>query len=397
MNISKINSVSFGKHYTNVDIGASSIKGSMKICAVDEDGKVIKKERTTVFDDGEKRSENKFEENVAKKIALFEEKYSDEIEERDPENEAQLTVCYPGAKGKNGFTLSNFFYDDEKTKRFFRPISPDNIDSYLKTMGINISQTRHANDMAGAGGCLLSKLESDYPEALKEGDEIMFFYPGGGLGTGAFVVDDDNIKIKPMEIQHIRNMKTYNPNISLEDEAGAAGLRRNYLAGVREYITEDVKFDFGEDTKVVTSYEDATKYVAEQHLPKSVHDVASYKAIEKYMYSMAQIIAARGCESRLNTVVITGPIANGVREAYNSNIYNFSKDEIQDYTGDKFTRRLKAMVDECQTPIGKKLLNPEDLNVIFMQTSDNTEGAQILQRGKEVGSPVAWYNIKKEN
>ncbi len=46
------------------------------------------------------------------------------------------------------------------------------------------------------------------------------------------------------------------------------------------------------------------------------------------------------------------------------------------------------------TTVGLSLLgNPDDLNIIFLKIKDNTEGAQLLQKGKEVGEPTAWYNI----
>ena len=79
-------SIPFKAHYINVDVGASTINGSLKLCAIDENDNIIAKERTTVFDEGESRSEDKFEHNLAKKIAVFEflnkEKWSiDEIHE----------------------------------------------------------------------------------------------------------------------------------------------------------------------------------------------------------------------------------------------------------------------------------------------------------------------------
>ena len=65
-------SIPFKAHYINVDVGASTINGSLKLCAIDENDNIIAKERTTVFDERESRSEDKFEQNLAKKIAFFE-------------------------------------------------------------------------------------------------------------------------------------------------------------------------------------------------------------------------------------------------------------------------------------------------------------------------------------
>ena len=73
MKINTINSnIKFASHYTNVDIGASSILGSFKIAIVDDKGNLIAKNYgSTVFAENEERSEDKFERNVAKKIADF--------------------------------------------------------------------------------------------------------------------------------------------------------------------------------------------------------------------------------------------------------------------------------------------------------------------------------------
>lgn len=267
---------------------------------------IIAKERTTVFDDGESRSEDKFKKNLAKKIAFFEYLNKDKIEEADPKGEMQLTVCYPGAKVKRddytGFTLSNFFYDNTRRHRFERPINPVNIDTYLKHMGINVTQSRHANDMAGAGACLLKQLKDNHPELLQKGEEMIYMYPGGGLGTGIIMVDNDNIKIKPTEIQHIA--KNHTEKDSLETEVRAFSLRN------------------------------------------SVNQNPEFEEIKK------------------------GP------------------------NDDKFSAHLKKKIQEHMTPVGLSLLgNTDDLNIIFLKIKDNTEGAQLLQKGKEVGEPTAWYNI----
>lgn len=383
-------SVPFKAHYINVDVGASTINGSLKLCAIDENDNIIAKERTTVFDEGESRSEDKFEQNLAKKIAFFEYLNKEKIEEADPQGEMQLTVCYPGAKVKRddytGFTLSNFFYDNTRRHRFERPINPVNIDTYLKHMGINVTQSRHANDMAGAGACLLKQLKDNHPELLQKGEEMIYMYPGGGLGTGIIMVDDDNIKIKPTEIQHIA--KNHTEKDSLETEVRAFSLRKNYADGLDLGIDERAKL--GENTMVVDNYE-VTKSIL-PYITEEEHNKASKYAIDKYMDSFAQLIATRVCESKLRTVIITGPIANSLKNSVNKN------PEFEDIekgsNDDKFSAHLKKKIQEHMTPVGLSLLgNPDDLNIVFLKIKDNTEGAQLLQKGKEVGEPTAWYNI----
>ena len=79
MKINSVSGVNFKAHYTNVDIGASSINGSLKIRTVDESGKTIAAERTTVFLPSDKRSEDSFERNVARKVADHQIRYNEEI------------------------------------------------------------------------------------------------------------------------------------------------------------------------------------------------------------------------------------------------------------------------------------------------------------------------------
>ena len=392
MNINTISpqAVSFKAHYINVDVGASTINGSLKLCAIDENDNIIAKERTTVFEEGESRNEDKFEHNLAKKIATFEWLNKDKISKVDPDNEVQLTVCYPGAKVKtdkySGFMLSNFFYDNTRRRRFERPINGELIDSYLKHMGINITQSRHANDMAGAGACLLKQLKDQHPEVLNKGEELIYMYPGGGLGTGIIMVDDDNIKIKPTEIQHIP--KNHTEKDSLETEVRAFSLRKNYADALD--LEESERAKIGENTMVVDNYQ-VTKSIL-PYITEEEHNKASKSAIDKYMDSFAQLIATRVCESKLRNVIITGPIANSLRNSVNANPEFEDIDKTQ--KDDKFSAHLKKKIKAGMTPVGQSLLgNPDDLNIIFLKIKDNTEGAQLLQKGKEVGTPTAWYNI----
>lgn len=392
MNVNNISShsIPFKAHYINVDVGASTINGSLKLCAIDENDNIIAKERTTVFDEGESRSEDKFEHNLAKKIAIFQYLNKDKINEADPSNETQLTVCYPGAKVKtptySGFMLSNFFYDNTRRHRFERPINGNLVDSYLKQMGVNVTQSRHANDMAGAGACLLKQLKEQHPEVLKKGEELIYMYPGGGLGTGIIMVDDDNIKIKPTEIQHIPKLNTEKD--SVENDVRAFSLRKHYADALD--LDEAERAKVGENTMVVDNYNETKSILP--YITEDEHNKASKAAIDKYMDSFAQLIGTRVCESKLRNVVITGPIANSIRNSVNSNP-EFKEIEKSE-KDDKFAAYLKKKIQASMTPVGLSLLgNPDDLNIIFLKIKDNTEGAQLLQKGTEVGDPTAWYNI----
>lgn len=393
----KINSISpkinFKAHYTNVDIGASSVLGSLKMSIVDEKGNLVAKNYTsTVFNEGEARSEEGFEQNVAKKIAEFEKANAQKIKEVDKDNETKLTICYPGPKLRSDnnealFFLSNFAYDANRQQKFKNPINATRIDSYLKQAGIDVIQSRHVNDMAGAGACLLSKIKEECPEILEEGEEILFMYPGGGLGTGMIIVDKGNIKVKPTEIQH--SIKNWTIKDAIEENVKAKKLRDNFADELG--LSSAERALIGENTKVVDNFKELHSilpYISEEDFQE-----ASKETILNYMDSLAQVIATKVCDSKLNTVIITGPIANGLRKSMNKNP-RFRKYTTENEP-DNFKATLKRKVTKNLTKVGNEniLKDPDRLNIIFLTIPNNTEAAHILQKGDEVGNPTAWYNI----
>ena len=301
-----------------------------------------------------------------------------------------LTICYPGPKvaGKNaGFMLSNFYYDNDRKERFKRPISPQNIDRSIMGNGLNVAQTRHANDMAGAGACLLSKIKQKHPEILKEGNEIVYLYPGGGLGSGVISVDKDNIKVKPTEIQHIK--KHGNENLSLEQSVGAHAIVSNFVDALN--LKEDVRDKFASNVKAVCSYEEANRI---HPISEPNYEISSAIAIDSYMNSLAELIATQVCALKAHDVVLTGPIAHGIRDSYNKTPGFSTWATNSDKTDDKFTQALRAKVHDSLTTVGKAILGESDnLNIYFINLVDNTDGAQILQKCDEVGEPTAWYNM----
>ena len=394
MKINNINSgIKFAAHYTNVDIGASTILGSLKMAIVDEKGNIVAKNyRSTVFDENEERSEDKFERNVARKIAEFEKVNSDKIKEVDKENKTKLTICYPGPKLKSEknedlFFLSNFAYDANRHKKFKRPINASLIDSYLKDANVDVAQSRHVNDMAGAGACLLSRIKEKCPHILKEGEEILFMYPGGGLGTGMIIVDKGNIKVKPTEIQH--TIKNWTMNEAIEENVKAKKLRENFFDELE--LNDAERALIKENTKVVDNYEELHSILP--YIPLDAFLEASKSAILKYMDSLAQVISTKVCDSKLNTVIITGPIANGLRKSLKQN------PRFRNYTNEKepdnFRATLKRKITKNLTKVGNEniLKDPNRINIIFLDIPNNTEAAHILHQGEEVGNPTAWYNI----
>ena len=391
MRINNINPVSFKAHYVNVDIGASSILGSMKIRTLDDKGNLIDYYKTTVFDEGVNRSEQKFEQSVANKVADSEQRNADKIAKADPDNEMYLTVCYPGPKitedGKDGFRLPNFYFDDNRTHRFERAIKPDNIDKYLAAQGVNLVQSRHANDMAGAGACILDKLEKEHPELLKEGEDILFLYPGGGLGCGILSVDKNDIKIKPMEMGHIQ--KNGAKGKTLESDVGVPGLMNNFAT--RLELNSAERKIIGNDARTVREYDTLSKYLP--YINPLTFALASRTAVTEFMDSLAELVAIQVCASKTNSVVLTGNVANGTREVVNKKDYFKAKPEYQADGADKFTAIFREMVDKKLNPVGQAIVGDKTgLTVTFVDLKDNTEGAEVLQQCEEVGKPVKWYN-----
>ena len=397
MQVNSIKPVSFKAHYVNVDIGASSINGSMKIRTLDDKGNQIDYYKTTVFDEGQRRSEQKMEQSIANKVAASEYRNEGRILKADPDNEVYLTVCYPGAKvseeGQDGFRLSNFFYDDQRQNRFHRTIRPDNIDKYLAAQGVNIVQTRHVNDMAGAGACILDKVQKEAPELLKEGEEILFLYPGGGLGSGFITVDKNDIKIKPSEMQHAR--RSDDSGQSLEADVGVPGFIGNFADTLG--MTDAERKIIGNDARVPREFDVLDEYLPGRYTPAE-HRYGSMIAINKFVDSLAEIIAMQICTNKLKSVVITGNVANGVKDVINKDEENNitpSVDEFRQDGADKFTGYMRSRVCRKLTAVGNLLLpNPNELVIKCVEIKDNTEGAQVLQKCDEVGKPAKWYNMQ---
>lgn len=392
MKINAVSPISFKAHYVNVDIGASSTSGSMKIRTLDDKGNLIDYKRTTVFNQTEQRNEHSFEENVARKVIATEEANKDKIAKADPDNEMYLTICYPGPKvnenGKDGFRLSNFFYDDARTRRFEKPITSDNIDSYIAAKGINLVQSRHANDMAGAGACILNKLQTEHPDMLTEGNEIVFLYPGGGLGSGIISVDKNDIKIKPSEVQHARQATAELK--ALEADVGVHGFIKNFADALD--LSKEERKSISGNAMAVTKYSEFSRIIPDYS--KEQHDTASKMAIDAFMDSLAEITAIEICALKTKSFILTGNVANGNREAVNNNPEFVAKEEYMTDGCDKFTAIFREKVASNLTPVGKIILgNPNDLDVRFITIKDNTEGAEILQKCDEVGKPAKWYNM----
>ena len=391
MNVSPISSqvskpVSF-KHYLNVDIGASTLKGSCKIKAIDErNGRTLAEGKTTIFDEDSQRSEESFVDCLAERIADFESQHSDKL--RDG---VKLTVCYPGplvstAEGSAVY-LTNFYHDDKKQNSFANPIVTEDVDTALKNNGVKLVRSRHVNDMAGGGACLLNKLleNEKYYKYLKNGEQIVYMYPGGGLGTGVIDVDKNEFRIRPTEMQHIKR----NGDKTFEMSACASALSRNFedAMGLPEGSV-------GEKTMLVTQYDAFNEEFP--NISKRRHDEASKDATLKLMDSLGDLIAVKVCEAKAHTVILTGKIMGGVRDSVNNNPL-FDEYKTNNDKSTKFNNCLEELVQDHLSRTGKRILNDPDkkLNILFIESDDNTSGAHLLHRGEGVGNPPNWYGIKK--
>ncbi len=398
--------LAFGKHYITGDVGASVYEGSFKLSAKDKNGKPIAEESLTVFDKGDQRTEELFEQRAAEKIAEFHERHKAEIVAADPEDESFVVIDYPGpikATGEsNGPALTNFFYEDirDDEHRFKRPIVGATIDSFLAQMGIKLGSSRHVNDMAAGGASVLKVLKEQYPETLEDGASILFLYPGGGLGSGEIVVDDNNIKIKPTEKQHTYgHVKQADGSYEIEHierNVQLDGLKRNFgLAAFPGEGKEEAEMrkaiEKEDDGRTIDNYEVFEKYFPGK-LTENAWQKASHNTITLYMEALSQIVARQIANTDTKTVVVTGKIANGISKSVAKNPY---------FEGKTFEEVLKEHTFANLPAVGQNLISKdlgefkEGLRVIMMPLENNTEGAYMLADAKQVGNPPRWYNIPK--
>ena len=120
--------------------------------------------------------------------------------------------------------------------------------------------------------------------------------------------------------------------------------------------------------------------------------------INKFVDSLAEIIAMQICTNKLKSVVLTGNVANGVKDVINKDEENKITPAVDEYRqdgADKFTGYMRSRVCRKLTTVGNLLLpNPNELVIKCVEIKDNTEGAQVLQKCEEVGEPAKWYNMK---
>ena len=96
---------------------------------------------------------------------------------------------------------------------------------------------------------------------------------------------------------------------------------------------------------------------------------------------------------KTKSIILTGNVANGNREAVNNNPLFVAKEEYMKDGCDKFTAIFREKVAKNLTPVGEAILgHPNNQDLRFITIKDNTEGAELLQKGEEVGSPAKWYN-----
>ena len=413
MMITKITpQASFGKNYITVDVGASVPEGSLKLLAKDEKGETVAKSGATVFNKGDKRNEELFEQRIAEKIAGFYNENKDAIIARDPEGEngkTDVVIGYPGPikainhgdKVSNGPALTNFYYDDSRSdeQRFKNPVNGSMIDSILLQRGVNIGQTRHVNDMAAGGASVLQFLVKEYPEVLKEGNSVLFLYPGGGLGSGEIMIDKDNIKVRPTEKQHTYSyVKQEDGSYKiehLERNVQLPGLLKNFAnAAISEDKSELKKAIMtNENGMIMDNYAEFEKEYP-GILTQDEHAKASHKAIVSYMEALSQIVARQISNTNTDTVVVTGKIANGIAKSVAKNPY---------FEGKTFGDVLKEYAFNSLPQVGQNLLSTnletfkEKLTVIMIPIENNTEGAYLLANATQVGNPPKWYNTPKSS
>ncbi len=263
------------------------------------------------------------------------------------------------------------------------------------------------NDMAGAAAYVAKALANK--EELNNGLKATVCMTGGGCGVASIKVLNGQTVVETSEMGHIKGLKTNKP---LEKEgASVPALITNYADTLS--LSADKKnklLDLG-NAKIVTQYPvklekdcDEAKKIREtelfdekvsnnnssftlKELKKEQHEEASGAAINAYLDSVAQIAhieAAKGT----NKFILTGPLAQGIKQAVNGS-----------GSGNNFDKTIKS---RAMNLLGNSAQAMADLYKFSIDSSieipDNTLGGPSLLDGKFVSeSRGNWVGIPTES
>lgn len=380
--ISKIgdaNSISFGNHTICIDIGASQRKlASMKTRLLLQNLPDIFFKTTVFRTSKQDRNAKTFVEAIARRISQIEKKNMAKINAADPGGALDIILDVPGPYIKNKVYIPNIVTNNNEP---IGMIDVNTIPALLRKKGINVDKFMTVN--AAAGGCVLSKVEKTYPELLKEGQEILYIYPGGGLGSGSIIIDKAETKIVPRERQHV---KAAFSNKSIEAEGGCStALLNNYLEAMKENLSPHA-YKRLEGLKNISA-NTVTKENPPSRIKNSIstHQLSSKHSMDKFVDCIAQLIAIEITGGKTKSAVLTGKTAEGVINGIKNNpLYGKHNNAL-----DLIKERISAHL----TPVSKEIMG-DDFKVLFVPLSDSTEGSDILIKSYNVGNQ-SWVNIPK--
>lgn len=370
-NISGIqNNVSFG-HKIIVDNGASKPNnGTLKISVIsDVTGEEIYSYRGEVCPEGFKNNDD-YIQGIIRGIQETLANCSDKIKTltRKDRKLSGIVIYSPGATINNQApiipnlkllgtqtSLTNINYNGILSK----------LRAFLSKLGIKIRwgcKLMATNDMIGAGAAIAKQL-LDNP-AFKEGYNALFLMAGGGLGVGEINHMGKNVLVKTSESGHIN---VFGTNHSLESYgASAKALIRNYAEalGLGQAETEKL-IKAGDAKRVLEAASDPAKKDAVK------------VAVERFIEAIS-IISANKVTEGVNSVILTGPLTNGIKD--------FVEREKDLFGGQSFDDLVKAQIHSRLDSMGSGMAKLYNFNLITdISVPNNTVGGALALEGRFIG------------
>lgn len=305
-------------------------------------------------------------------------------------------------------------------------VIPSLVQNVLASKGIKYSENIKlvaTNDMIGTGVAIVKEMVKD-PELskdFKEGYYAAFIMVGGGMGTGQIEHHGNKVIVKSIECGHNH---VYGTGGNLEQYGASAG---SFVNIFMEEANKDKKIFTPEQIQIVTDVKNGKVPmqfpVITLNLPKEEKDLkplmkselfevtekldkkgdkiaelrwkdldeetfkrASAKAVNKLAEAIAMMAATKVNEGA-NSVVLTGPLADGIRMDMKHNPDLFDGKELSQIIDAKIKKQLDPVGDGVAEAYNFKLLT----NV---KVKDNTQGGDLILKGKFIGDDRGnWLSI----
>jgi hypothetical protein len=271
------------------------------------------------------------------------------------------------------------------------------------------------NDLPGAAAGIAKILANK--NMLNEGFYGAVCMTGGGLGVVDIKVKGGKLEIEASESGNNPALKT--PSFPLEkDGASSPALIRNFAKklGFNEEDTQAListgksKLIFKHHLKVEKDSPSLQgilntglfKVLDEDDTPviklklkginKKKHTKACINAVEKYIDSMAQLTATKVTQG-LNLLILTGPLAGGVRDFVSENKDTFKGKDLGLLINEKTYSYLEDSGKDMAKTSNFKVVCDKDFEL-----NDNTVGGKVLLAGQVIDPKHRgnWINIPVE-